>query len=178
MFTQTPDTLDTLARDHAAGVFRYLRSLVGDDEVARDLVQDTFLRLGRYAARQDGREAIGAGLVFATARNCGLDHLRRRQVRQRHETSLDPDARHQLPDPTAARADQALEHAQIRRDLTAALLDLPEDQRTVFHLSEVEGLTYDAIAGVLGISPGTVASRKHHAVRKLRDQLRRLGHDA
>lgn len=178
MITITPDPLDTLARDHAAGVFRYLRSLVGDDEVARDLVQDTFLRLGRYAARQRGAATIGAGLVFTTARNCGLDHLRRRQVRRIHEAAIDEDAGHQVPDPTAIGPDQAAEAAQFRRDLTAALRDLPEDQRTVFHLSEVEGLTYDAIAGVLGISPGTVASRKHHAVRKLRDQLRRLGHDA
>jgi RNA polymerase sigma-70 factor (ECF subfamily) len=178
LFTLTPDTLDTLARDHAAGVFRYLRSLVGDDDIARDLVQDTFLRLGRHAARQGGGEAIGAGLVFTTARNCGLDHLRRRKVRRIHEVAIDEDAGHQWPDSAAPRPDQAVEDGQFRHDLAAALLDLPEDQRTVFHLSEVEGLTYDAIAGVLGISPGTVASRKHHAVRKLRDQLRRLGHDA
>ena len=68
MFTIAPDSdpLDTLAREHVAGVFRYLRSLVGDPEEARDLVQETFLRLGRHAARKGGAQVIGAGLVFTT----------------------------------------------------------------------------------------------------------------
>jgi len=185
MLTTTPttDPLEHLAREHAAPVFRYLRSLVGDAEAARDLVQETFLRLGRHASRTPEAGAIGAGLVFATARSCGLDHLRRRRVRWRHEAALADDARDgladlaDLADPAAVLPDRALEDAQFRRALLVALGGLPEDQRTVFHLSEVEGLTYDAIARLLDISPGTVASRKHHAVRKLRDGLRRLGHD-
>jgi RNA polymerase sigma-70 factor (ECF subfamily) len=176
VFTIAPDSdpLDTLAREHVAGVFRYLRSLVGDPEEARDLVQETFLRLGRHAARNGGAQAIGAGLVFTTARTCGLDHLRRRQVRRRHEVSLDEDVDHQLPDSAV----HTLEDDQFRRDLAAALAILSEDQRTAFHFSEIEGLTYEAIARLLQVSPGTIASRKHHAVRKLRDQLRRLGHEA
>lgn len=180
MFAIAPatDPLDTLAREHAAGVFRYLRSLVGDPEEARDLVQETFLRLGRHAARHGGAQALGPGLVFTTARTCGLDHLRRRQVRRRHVVSLDKDAGHRVPDPAATRPDCALEDSQFRRDLAAVLATLPEDQRTAFHFSEIEGLTYHAIARLLHVSPGTIASRKHHAVRKLRDQLRRLGHEA
>ncbi|MDY0111158.1 MAG: RNA polymerase sigma factor [Candidatus Krumholzibacteria bacterium] len=179
MFTIVPDSdpLDTLARENAAGVFRYMRSLVGDPEEARDLVQETFLRLGRHAARNGGAGAIGAGLVFTTARTCGLDHLRRREVRRRHEVPLDRDADHQFPDPSVSRPDSSLEDGQLRRDLAVALAALPEDQRTAFHFSEIEGLTYEAIAGLLQVSPGTIASRKYHAVRKLRDQLRRLGHE-
>jgi RNA polymerase sigma-70 factor (ECF subfamily) len=176
--TAATDPLDTLAREHAAGVFRYLRSLVGDPEEARDLVQETFLRLGRHAARNGGAQAIGAGLVFTTARTCGLDHLRRRQVRRRHEVDLEEGADHKVPDPAVSRPDRTLEQGQFRRDLTAALAALPEDQRTVFHFSEIEGLTYDAIARLLQVSPGTIASRKHHAVRKLREHLRRLGHES
>lgn len=179
MFTIVPDAdpLDALARDHAAGVFRYLRSLVGDAEEARDLVQETFLRLGRHAARNGGPQAIGAGLVFTTARNCGLDHLRRRQVRRHHEVALDEDAGHEVPGLAVSRPDSTLEDSQFRRDLAAALSALPEDQQSAFHLSEIEGMTYEAIARMLQVSPGTIASRKHHAVRKLRDQLRRLGHE-
>jgi RNA polymerase sigma factor (sigma-70 family) len=179
VFTIVPnsDPLDTLARENAASVFRYLRSLVGDPEEARDLVQETFLRLGRYAARNGGAGAIGVGLVFTTARTCGLDHLRKRQVRRRHETSIDWDTDHQYPDSPVSRPDSSLENGQFRHDLAAALAALPEDQRTAFHFSEIEGHTYEAIAELLQVSPGTIASRKYHAIRKLRDQLRRLGHE-
>ena len=180
MLTTAPtnDALEALAREHAAGVFRYLRSLVGDAEEARDLVQETFLRLGRHAARHGGAEAIGVGLVFTTARTCGLDYLRRRRVRRNHEVALDVGADHEIANVGRAGPDASLDDSQFQRDLAAALAALPEDQRTVFHLSEIEGLTYATIAHLLQVSPGTIASRKHHAVLKLRAHLRRLGHEA
>ena len=71
-----------------------------------------------------------------------------------------------------------MEIQSLRQDLLLTLSHLPEDQRTVFHLSEIEGLTYAEIATVLDVSPGTIASRKHHAVSKLRTALRRRGHGA
>jgi len=166
---QPPPDLDRLVGEHAAGVFRYLRTLVGDGETARDLVQDTFLRLHPHASQ------AGAGLVFTVARSCALDHLRRRRWRQRHEQ---PGSEHcdQTPDGSGALPDRTYADREFRQHLEAALAALPEDQRTVFHLSEIEGLPYADIAAVLGVSAGTVASRKHHAVRKLRTALRRLGH--
>ena len=92
--------------------------------------------------------------------------------------SLDEDADHHHSDSAVPRPDRTLENGQFRRDLAAILAALPEGQRTAFHFSEIEGMTYEAIARLLQVSPGTIASRKHHAMRKLRDQLRRLGHEA
>lgn len=176
---QSPsDALEAVARKHAAGVFRYLRSLVNDEDAARDLLQETYLRLGRHMARVSGGETIGEALVFTTARSCGLDHLRRRKVRRRHEAVLEDEVGDVAIDLSIAAPDRSVEDSQFRRDLELALARLPEEQRTVFHLSEIENRSYDAIAQVLGVSPGTIASRKHHAVRKLRDHLRRLGHEA
>ena len=60
--------------------------------------------------------------------------------------------------------------------LDEALQELPEDQRSVFLLSEGEGMKYEQIAEVMDIPAGTVASRKHHAARALREDLERLGH--
>ncbi len=164
-----PTDLDRLVGEHAAGVFRYLRTLVGDGETARDLVQDTFLRLHPHA------RGAGPGLVFTVARSCALDHLRRRRWRRQHEQ---PGADHcdQTAGDPAALPDRTCADREFRRHLQVALAELPEDQRTAFHLSEIEGLAYADIAAVLGVSAGTVASRKHHAVRKLRAALRRLGH--
>jgi RNA polymerase sigma-70 factor (ECF subfamily) len=163
--------LDRLVAEHAAGVFRFLRTMVGDAETARDLVQDTFLRLHPHAAE------AGPGLVFTVARSCALDHRRRSRFRRRHEQPAADDAP-EAPDPARTTPDRTYADREFRDHLAAALAMLPEDQRAVFHLSEVEGLPYADIAAVLGISAGTVASRKHHAVRKLREHLRRLGYAA
>jgi RNA polymerase sigma-70 factor (ECF subfamily) len=165
-----PDSLAALAQRHAAGVFRYLRALLGDGNAARDLTQDTFLRLRASA------DEAGPGLVFAAARSCALDHLRRRKVRERVEGEWDDRVEATAASKPAERPDRVLEDAESRADFLRALGQLPEIQRSVFHLSEIEGLSYAEIARVLQLSPGTIASRKHHAVRKLRELLRRRGH--
>jgi len=158
---------------HLAGrVFRYLRSLVGDAEEARDLVQEVWLRLG---ARPDAGEA----LVFTAARQCGISHLRRRATRRR---VLAEDAGDEVAAAVAApareRPDARLEETDRREALRRALGVLSEEQRSVFHLTEVEGLRYAEVAEVLGVPAGTVASRKHLAVVRLREEMRRRGHDA
>jgi RNA polymerase sigma-70 factor, ECF subfamily len=153
-------------------VFRYLRSLVGESEAARDLTQETMLRLV-------AREEPSPALVFTVARNCGLSYLRRRRVSQRVvRPAGDFDVAAAVPAPDGERPDREFERRQLQDDLMAAMATLPEDQRTVFHLTEVEGQRYDVVAAVLGIPPGTVASRKHHAVRKLQAEMRRRGYDA
>ncbi len=166
------DPLTELAERHAAGVFRYLRSLVGDGETARDLLQDTFLRLQPHATE------AGTGLVFTAARTCALDHLRRRKTHGAVVTPMDSQTLETVAAGRAHQPDRAVEDSELRSDLLEALAALPEDQRSVFHLSEIEGLPYNEIAEILAVSPGTIASRKHHAVRKLREHLRRLGHGA
>jgi len=166
------DPLTDLAERHAAGVFRYLRSLVGDGETARDLLQDTFVRLQPHAAE------AGPGLVFTTARHCALDHLRQRRSRGAVVTGIETQALESVAADQTQQPDHSLENSELREDLLEALAALPEDQRSVFHLSEIEGLPYDEIAEILSVSPGTIASRKHHAVRKLREDLRRRGHGA
>jgi RNA polymerase sigma-70 factor (ECF subfamily) len=69
-----------------------------------------------------------------------------------------------------------VEQLGLGEALAAALGSLSEDHRTVFLLSEVEGLKYQTIAEIMNISAGTVASRKFHAVRVLRGELSRSGH--
>lgn len=166
------DPLADLAERHAAGAFRYLRSLVGDGETARDLLQDTFLRLQPHAIE------AGPGLVFTTARHCALDYLRQRRSRGAVVTSVEAQTLESVAADQAHQPDHTLENSELREDLLEALAALPEDQRSVFHLSEIEGLPYNEIAEILAVSPGTIASRKHHAVRKLREHLRRRGHGA
>jgi RNA polymerase sigma-70 factor (ECF subfamily) len=64
-----------------------------------------------------------------------------------------------------------MEHAEIRRLVDAAIAELPEQQRTAFRLHDVEGYATTEIAGIMGLSAGTVRSHVHHARRALRSAL-------
>jgi len=69
------------------------------------------------------------------------------------------------------------ENSELRQALEKALGLISEENRSVFLLSEVEGLKYEQIANVLGISMGTVASRKFNASRALRKEMERMGYE-
>ena len=151
-------------------VYSYLSNLTNDKDAARDLTHQTFLRIRQ---RLDADVELGDAYVFAAARNAALS--RWRQQRQRDQ--LQPALRSELRNSWKAEdSDAAVERRELKDALERALQKLPEDQRSVFLLSEVEGLTQREIAEVLGVSPGTVASRKYTAVRALRGELERMGH--
>ncbi|MDO9693149.1 MAG: RNA polymerase sigma factor [Candidatus Latescibacteria bacterium] len=150
-------------------VHRFLHGLLRDEDLARDLTHDTFLRLRRSApAGDDGLPT--AAYVFACARHAAVDHWRRLRTRRDAAPHLAADPA--PPTPT----DAPLHTTELREALDRALGLLDEEHRAVFLLSEVEGLRYAEIAEALGIPPGTVASRKHHAVQDLRRELERMGH--
>lgn len=65
---------------------------------------------------------------------------------------------------------------EARLDLMHHLAKLPEDQRTILILREIEGLRYAQIAGLLNLPAGTVESRLHRARTALREILRLGGH--
>jgi len=64
--------------------------------------------------------------------------------------------------------------ATFRQNLTAALAELPAEQRAVIHLKLWEDTTFEAIAETLGIPPNTAASRYRYGIDKLRERLRPL----
>jgi len=158
-------------------IWRFLRALLRDPDLARDIAHETFLRL--RAALDKGRARVGedglprAAYVFAAARNAAMSHLRRVRTQRRHIVPLDVEGRGV---PGDAPPDLELDRAELRSALDDALATLDEMHRAVFLLSEIEGLRYEEIAVVLDIPPGTVASRKHNAARKLRRELERTGH--
>ncbi len=165
----TPDQIFVqLVNTYLDRVFRYLVNLTRDQEVSRDLCHETFLNLRKQV---DQGTNVGEAYVFTTARNTALSRWR---SDKREESRREAWGQNHVP--PAGSTSAAAENNELQRALHDALSLLSEGQRSVFLLSEVEGLKYEQIATVLGISAGTVASRKFKAVRILRDELRRLGH--
>lgn len=151
-------------------VYRYLCNLTRDDDLARDLCHETFLNL---RGQVDSGTPVAEAYVFTTARNAALGRWRR----ERREADKHEAWGHQRRGPSTDDPSSKVENRELSEALHAALQSLTEEQRSVFLLLEVERLTYEQTAEILGTNPGTVASRKHKAVRILREEMKRLGHE-
>lgn len=158
---------DLLVRATYAEAYTLAYRLTGNEEDARDVVQDAYLRAYRGIRRFRGDAAFSTWLYRITA-NCAATYLAKR-TKARHEeldeeTAL-PDERPEV-DPVL-RADQE----EDRRRLAEALGHLPHDMRVVVVLRDVYDLPHEAIAAELGITEGAAKVRLHRARRKLRERL-------
>jgi RNA polymerase sigma-70 factor (ECF subfamily) len=141
--------------------------LTGNEEDARDVVQDAYLRAYRGLKRFRGDSSFSTWLYRITA-NCASTQLGKRS-RHRHE-DLDEDA--QLPDERAEIDPELRASAESDRErVSAALQALPPRLRAVVVLRDVYDLPHEAIAAELGISEAAAKVRLHRARRKLRERL-------
>lgn len=139
--------------------------MVGCRATAEDLVQETMLRVHQHIGSYRERGSFQAW-VYRIATNAALTELRRR--RYRHADALGPEA---LAAPDTAQPDpgEQLDRRKREQAVDAALGALPDEQRVVILLRVRMGLRIAEIAGVVGVPEGTIKSRLHHAVRKLRE---------
>ncbi|MBD9485556.1 sigma-70 family RNA polymerase sigma factor [Pseudomonas sp. PDM14] len=126
-------------------LLQLIRRIVGDRSTAEDLAQDTFLRLWDRQLGDGDR-----GLLFRTAQNLALDHLRARHVRSRYVQQQVDDEQPGSDLDVQAAARQELDALFLR------LRKLPRRTQQVFLLSRVDGLPYATIASQLGVSLSTV----------------------
>jgi RNA polymerase sigma-70 factor (ECF subfamily) len=166
-----------LIRRYERELFGYLRRYVGDDDLADDVFQNTFVQVYvKIAQYEPGRPA--RPWIYAIATNQAIDALRRRNRRadQRADAIVLPDedgvARplfELLASPDSgppALADQE----EQRRLVRAAVDRLPDLLRQVVLLTYFQGMKYRDAADVLGIPVGTVKSRLHAALTKLTEE--------
>lgn len=144
--------------------------LLGNREDAMDVAQDTLLRLVRSLDRFDTARSL-TPWVAAITRNLVVDLVRRQKVRR--ADSLDTLLSHpgvEMADHSASPEANA-ERQELQARVARAVRELPPLYREVIVLRDYQDLTYDQIAGVLGIPPGTVMSRLHRARSLLREAL-------
>lgn len=140
--------------------------LCGDRQEAEDAAQETFLRFFRSLARVDPSRPLEPWLA-----RIAVNVARSRRARRPAEQPLSPE--HDLPDPDrAARPERAVEAREIREALAAAAAALPEREREVFVLRDLEGLDTRTVAESLGVSPVTVRRQSMEARRKVEAWLR------
>jgi RNA polymerase sigma-70 factor (ECF subfamily) len=141
-----------------------------DEEQARDVVQDAFLKAYGSLGRFEGRSGFYTWL-YRIVMNLCLD--RKRRERSEGRVPWDEEAEREAERDPAAEPGPALalERAELRAQLAQAIAALPPDARRTLELREIDGLSYQEIAACLGVPKGTVMSRLHHARRRVREAL-------
>lgn len=170
---------ELLAR-HADRLFRFILRRTGDRQVAEDLLQEVLLRVVRRASSFQGQSKLTTWL-YTIARNACIDAGRR--AKHRNHARLDQPLRSEerggatlldrVADKGPSPAD-GVRDLRFKEALQGALDALPEEQRDVFIMRELQGLKFREIAVVVGVSENTIKSRMRYALQGLRAQLARF----
>ncbi len=171
-----------LVKRYQSHVDRVLYHLAPDWQDRGDLAQEVWIRVYKSIGRLKEPSKFRGWLSKITS-NLFYDELRKRKKATNQAISLDApkvinnnEINWELPsnDPSP---DDKLNTAEFYEKLRLALADLPENFRTVIVLREIQGMSYDEIAGITGASLGTVKSRISRARAKLQSVLSKYLHD-
>jgi RNA polymerase sigma-70 factor, ECF subfamily len=169
--TTTDDraTFTRLFDEHRGGVHAFLLGRTSDPEAARDLLQETFLRVWR---RYDEVAALAPdrqrAWIHTVARNLVIDRYRAEATRRATLEAVAGRTPEGVDDP------DTVEHLAAADELDAvrrAVADLPEGERVVLTMATVGEMTSRQIGDALGLPPGTVRARLHQARARLTDRL-------
>jgi RNA polymerase sigma-70 factor (ECF subfamily) len=158
---------------HQRRAFAIAVGLVKDEEDAREVVQEAFIRVHRGLGQFHGGSSFFTWL-YRIVTNLAIDVIRRPS---RRDTSLDEslelDDAHDAPLAPLEGADplDAVHRAELRQRIEAALMALPDYHRGVVVMREIQGMSYEEMAAEMGVSKGTIMSRLFHARRKLQRVL-------
>ncbi|PYP17728.1 MAG: RNA polymerase subunit sigma-24 [Gemmatimonadetes bacterium] len=152
----------TLYDAHVDRVYRLAFRLAGDDALAQDFTQETFIRAFDRLGSFRGEAAFSTWLHTITT-TVVLNGLRKvKRLRQR-ETDID--------DAQAIGVRKRESEPDLKMRLTKAIDELPEGYRTVFVMHDVEGYTHEEIGAALGVETGTSKAQLSRARAKLRVAL-------
>ena len=154
-------------------LFHLASGYTGNHEIAREIVQDTFLKLWEYREQLNKKTNI-KNFLYTLTKNSSLNYLKQQEVISRNnrdylvtELKYRQEALAGFPDDS-----EGLEELIDRVD--TAIERLPEEVKITFKMNRFEGLTYRQIADQLEISPKTVEARISKALKLLRSDLKEL----
>jgi len=166
-----------LVERHQRRAFAIALQLVRDENDARELVQDAFLRVYKNLGGFQGGSSFFTWL-YRIITNLSIDLIRKpgRQTSDLDDARLEMEETSDLDLPFLSRFDGAdpadvVRRREIGARLQTALDALPSYHRAVIVLREIEGLSYEEMAQAMGVSKGTIMSRLFHARQKLQRAL-------
>ncbi len=169
------NAFNELVLRHQQPLINFFYRLTWDRQASEDSAQEVFLRIFRHAHDYEPRAKFTT-FMYRIARNLWIDRLRSAGAAPK-TVSLDQSAEDDDRKMSASlagdepSAQENLENREMIEALKKAIERLPEEQRMVIVLAEHQGMRYQEVAEVLDIPVGTVKSRMHAAVAKLRELM-------
>lgn len=160
-----PNAFETLVRRHRDRLWAVALRTTGNPEEAADALQDALISAFRRADQFRGEAAVTTWMHRIVVNAC-LDRLRRRSARPTTPLPDDEFGGHVLVDPT-----DHLDRRETQLVVTAALAELPAEQRAAILLVDLEGWSVEQAASILGCPEGTVKSRCSRGRAKLATRL-------
>ncbi|WP_326846611.1 RNA polymerase sigma factor SigM [Streptomyces kaniharaensis] len=167
-----PDAFGLLVNRHRDRLWAVALRTLGDREEAADALQDALVSAFRAAAGFQGRSAVTTWLHRIVVNAC-LDRARRSSTRRTTPLDDDPQRLDTLVG-SAEPADSPVVRAEVHREVTAALAELPADQRAALVLVDMQGYPVAEAAELLGVPVGTVKSRCARGRARLLPLVRHL----
>lgn len=169
------DNIENIVTEYAPRLLGYIRSQVGCQEDAEDILQDVFYQLAR-ASTEEGTEIERiSSWLYRVARNSVLNFWRRkREVMLEPEDIVCEDIARTLFCVPPDAPDTVFLRKLVWQELDTALAALPTEQREVFCLTVFDGMPVKEISAATGIPVATLLSRKHYAVKFLRKRFHDL----
>ena len=166
-----------LVERHQRSLINFFYHLSWDRQTAEDCAQEVFLRIHAHLGSYEP-QAKFTTFLYRIARNLWIDRRRAEASRGGRPVSLEARSasggeqtlgeRVRAPSPTPV---EILARQETREALREAIERLPEEQKAVLVLSEIQGLKYQEIGAILEIPVGTVKSRMHTAMERLKSLL-------
>jgi RNA polymerase sigma-70 factor (ECF subfamily) len=157
--------LEALIRRYQNFVFRLCYLVMGHEQDAEDMTQETFIRACRALPRYEIREGTSfEGWLYRIAVNCCRSRMRRKW----YQVLPWPEPAPRLVAEPALQPDRLVQQGEQRAEMLDAIQTLGEKHRLVVILRYYSGLTNEEIARALDIPSGTVRSRLHTARQRLK----------
>jgi RNA polymerase sigma-70 factor (ECF subfamily) len=171
------DAFDQLVTHYRGKVYAMIVNMIRNDADAWDLSQDVFVKAWKALPKFEARSSFYTWLYRIT-HNVTYDWMRKKKITAGTEfddqIALDAEPGAHTAPRTALQPDQSLQDGELKAQIDAAIQELSAEHRQTILLKEIEGLSYQEIADVIGCSIGTVMSRLFYARKKLQEKLRDL----
>jgi len=165
---------ELLVRKHKMAVFNTIYSIMGNTQEADDIAQEVFLKVFTKAGSFRGESSFSTWLYRIVVNSC-LDELKKRKNKIiSYETEFSEGEKLKLKDVLATREGDIIEDLRKKelQDIIQKAMDsLPEKDRIILTLKEIEGLSYNEISQIMKISLGKVKIWLFRARQKLKEKL-------
>ena len=148
-------------------LYRFSLRIVRSSDQAEDVVQEVMIKLWTKRDSMEGIDNIN-GWLMVLARNLSID-----KIRSKHHSTGSLETAYFVAD-GEIKPDKQAEQSDLMQQIDAAVQQLPETQRLIFHLRDVEGMTYKEIGEILDLSLENVKVNLFRARQKLRKLLKQV----